>query len=183
VPASVIGPVRGPRSASTSPSDRVAGRRPAMPGCDPRIKGELAGVSLRRGLAMSRSYRSPFSNLRCRTLVRTGSEDMAGRRSDRARARGGGRGGLRPFASAHLRASVLRQSGAPTLLPGADYLVKGPARRSAMRPASRTRSRDSDGQDRLLEGSRPNRPHRACGRSPPPAPRPTISAGLHSTRA
>lgn len=49
---------------------------------------------------------------------------MAGRRSDCARARGGGRSGLRPFASARLRASVLRQSGAPILLPGADCSSK-----------------------------------------------------------
>lgn len=68
MPASVIGPVRGPRSASTSPSDRVAGRRPETPGYGPRIKGELAGVSLRRGLAMSKSYRLPFSNLRLQNI-------------------------------------------------------------------------------------------------------------------
>jgi hypothetical protein len=63
VPASVIGPVNGPRSASTSLSARVAGRRRAARGCVPRTEGELVCVSLRRGLAMSRSYRLPSPNL------------------------------------------------------------------------------------------------------------------------
>ena len=63
MPASVIGPVRGPRSASTSLSVRVAGRRPTARECVSRDEGELACVSLRRGLAMSRSYRLPFLNL------------------------------------------------------------------------------------------------------------------------
>ena len=67
MPASVIGPVRGPRSASTSLSARVAGRRRAAPECVPRGGGELA-VSLRRGLAMSKSYRLPSLNLRSQNI-------------------------------------------------------------------------------------------------------------------
>lgn len=57
MPASVIGPVSGPRSASTSLNARVAGRRGATRGCIARVGGELICVSLRRGLAMSKSYR------------------------------------------------------------------------------------------------------------------------------
>lgn len=68
MPASVIGPVRGPRSASTSLSARVAGRRPAARECVPRAEDELACVSLRRGLAMSRSYRLPTPNLRSQNI-------------------------------------------------------------------------------------------------------------------
>lgn len=52
---------------------------------------------------------------------------MAGRRSDRARARGGGRGGLpavRVRSLPCVRASVLRQSGAPTLLARANCRSK-----------------------------------------------------------
>ncbi len=57
MPAFVIGPVRGPRSASTSLNARVAGRGRAARGCVSRVEGELACISLRRGLAISRSYR------------------------------------------------------------------------------------------------------------------------------
>jgi hypothetical protein len=67
VPASVIGPVRGPRSASTSLSARVAGRRrsrcPSGFARVPRVEDAPTCVSLRRGLAMPRSYRPPIPNL------------------------------------------------------------------------------------------------------------------------
>jgi hypothetical protein len=122
VPASVIGPVRGPRSASTSLNARVAGRRPAARERVPRAEGELACVSLRRGLAMSRSYRVPFPNPRSPDIGRTriGRDGRIVVLTARERAAEAGAAALRPVASARLRASVLRQSGAPTLLPGAD---------------------------------------------------------------
>jgi hypothetical protein len=86
VPASVIGPVRGPRSASTSLSARVAGRRRTARECVPRVEDELACVSLRRGLAMSRSYRLPFPNRRSQNIGqnrigRGGRVVVLGRRS------------------------------------------------------------------------------------------------------
>jgi hypothetical protein len=128
VPASVIGPVRGPRSASTSLSARVAGRRPAARECVSRARGELACVSLRRGLAMSRSYRLPFPNLSF--AGHQLEPDRIGRYrrvvvlTARERAAEAGAAALRPFASARLRASVLRQSGAPTLLARANCRSK-----------------------------------------------------------
>lgn len=64
MPASVIGPVNGPRSASTSLSARVAGRRRAARGCAPRAGGEPGCVSLCRGLAISESYRLPMPDWR-----------------------------------------------------------------------------------------------------------------------
>ena len=56
VPASVIGPVRGPRSASTSSKRRVAGRRRPAP--TRRCAVERPGfASLRCGLAIPTDYR------------------------------------------------------------------------------------------------------------------------------
>jgi hypothetical protein len=56
VPASVIGPVRGPRSASTSSKRRVAGRRRPAP--TRRCVVERPGfASLRCGLAIPTDYR------------------------------------------------------------------------------------------------------------------------------
>jgi hypothetical protein len=126
VPASVIGPVRGPRSASTSLSARVAGRRrstcPSGRARDPRVEGVPTCVSLRRGLAMSRSYRLLVPNLPSQDISQSGSnrDRQVVVLTARERAAEAGAAALRPFASARLRASVLRQSGAPTLLAGAD---------------------------------------------------------------
>jgi hypothetical protein len=126
VPASVIGPVNGPRSASTSLSARVAGRRRSVRGCVPRAEGELACVSLRRGLAMSRSYRVLVPNLPSQDISQSGSnrDRQVVVLTARERAAEAGAAALRPFASARLRASVLRQSGPPTLLAGADNRSK-----------------------------------------------------------
>jgi hypothetical protein len=74
VPASVIGPVNGPRSASTSLSARVAGRRRSARGCVLRAEGELACVSLRRGLAISGSYRLSIPNLPSQDISQNGSK-------------------------------------------------------------------------------------------------------------
>jgi len=72
VPASVIGPVRGPRSASTSLSARVAGhRRSACPlrVSVPRVEDVPTPVPLLRGLAMYETYRGhPVSNPKPRAM-------------------------------------------------------------------------------------------------------------------
>jgi hypothetical protein len=86
VPASVIGPVKGPRSARTSSNRRVAGRKRPEPVSAARSSCGLplepargCGVSLRRGFAMPTGYRllRPAPKLSlvrismwCRTRVR-----------------------------------------------------------------------------------------------------------------
>jgi hypothetical protein len=126
VPASVIGPVRGPRSASTSRRVRVAGRRRPARGDVPRTEGAPACVSVRRGLVISGSYRLPTPDLPPQDIRQDGSDQgsQVVVLTARKRAAEAGAAALRPFASARLRASVLRQSGAPTLLPGADCSSK-----------------------------------------------------------
>lgn len=61
MPASVIGPVSGPRSASTSRNDRVAGRRRAARdrGCEVICDDDDSAVrvGLRCGLAIGEAYR------------------------------------------------------------------------------------------------------------------------------
>lgn len=64
MPASVIGPVKGPRSVRTSSKRRVAGRKRPEPGSAARSSCGLplepvrgCGVSLRRGFAMPTGYR------------------------------------------------------------------------------------------------------------------------------
>lgn len=69
MPASVIGPVNGPRSASTSLNARVAGLRRAARG-SARAEVEPACVSLRCGLAISGSYRLPITDLRLQDIIR-----------------------------------------------------------------------------------------------------------------
>lgn len=78
MPASVIGPVRGPRSASTSLSARVAGRRRAARECVPRAEGELACVSLRRGFAISSLTVCQYRIYAYRTSASVRSDEMDG---------------------------------------------------------------------------------------------------------
>ena len=134
-----------------------------------------------------------------RTLIRTGSDETASRRLTARGARGGGRGGLpavrvrppprlratavqrtqlpaprRPSGRSRPPASAHSCSGSPALpAPGSRLPVKGPARQSARRLATRTRSHGIDGRDPQLGGRRAHRRYPSGGLSPRPTLRPT----------